>query len=95
MTVGDLEECFEKFSGEYLNFSRLEKKRANRPDLHVFLLMDELQPGSSDIVSTATHDKFFIGVDLRKLAAVITEEQVRELVWCGVHLDEESFAMFT
>ena len=80
---------------EFLKFERIENKRSNRPDLHAFLLLDELCPGDSDMVDGAAHDEIFLGVSLEELAKVITEEQVIELVRCGVrHSEYDCLAMF-
>jgi hypothetical protein len=77
-------------SDEFLRFERVKNKRSNRPDLHAFLLLDELQPSakSRDIVSAAEHDQIWLGIDTGKLAEVITSEQVLELIRCGVIIDE-------
>lgn len=91
-----LEERFEQFSDEYIKFESVENKRSQRPDLHAFLLLDELQPGDSDLISASEHDEFFFGIDLEKLEEVVTDEQILELVRCGVRLDSsvDSLCMF-
>lgn len=83
-------------SDEYLKFERIENKRHSRPDIHAFLLLDELQPNPGwDIVSAAEHDVFFLDIDAEKLALIITEKQVIELLRCGVHWSEyDCLAMF-
>ena len=90
-----LAERFEQYTDDdYLEFERIENKRCNRPDLHAFLLLNELQPtpcnsitGYADIISAAEHDEFWIGVDVDKLE--LTDEQILELVRCGVMYSEE------
>ncbi len=84
MTVADLRELFEKHHEEYLRFERITIKRCNRPDLHAFLLLEELVPGDTDIVSDARHDEIFLGVEVKDLARIVTEAQVVELLRCGV-----------
>lgn len=81
---------------EYLKFDRVTEKRSNRPDLHAFLLLDHLQPGTGDMVSAAEHDEFYLSINLDDLADVISEDQVVELVRCGVRLDSsgDGLAMF-
>lgn len=79
---------------EFLKFERIEVKRSNRPDLHAFLLLDELVPGESDMVSAAEHDEIFLEVSLEDLAPKITKEQVMELIRCGVRLSYDGLAMF-
>ncbi len=85
------------YQDEFLEFERVENKRSKRADLHAFLLLDELVPGEKrDIVACAQHDEIWLGVDTDKLAGVITEEQVRELIRCGVRFDAstDSLCMF-
>jgi len=94
MTVERLEEMLKADSDEFLKFERIENKRSNRPDLHAFLLLDELCPGTTDMVDAAEHDEIFLEVSLEDLAAVITEEQVIELIRCGVRMSYDSLAMF-
>ena len=57
---------FEANESEYIEFQNVEKKRCNRPDLHAFLLLDELFPAEEgrmdDIVSDAQHDEIWISI---------------------------------
>ena len=91
-----LEECFELYDAEFLKFDRIENKRSGRPDLHAFLLLDSLIPGTSDIVCATQHDEIFLDVDPIVLNEVISDDQLVELIRCGVRLDSESdsLAMF-
>lgn len=78
---------------EYLEFERVQNKRSQRPDLHAFLLLDALFPGSSNIISGACHDEFYLdvgGCDLESL----TDEQIIELIRCGVMHRDGSLYMF-
>lgn len=90
------EERFEAVSDEYAKFERIENKRNERPDLHAWLLLDEMFPNPGhDMVSAAAHDEIWLDVegdDLHKL----TDEQILELVRCGVRYDEgdECLVMF-
>lgn len=96
MTVEELEEIFEKHGDEFLTFDKVEGKRSNRTDLHAFLLLDELVPSERgcDIVSGARHDEIWIDTDVSKLAKVATEDQIIELIRCGIRYSEDSLAMF-
>ena len=90
-----LRELFEKCAdGETCKFERVNPKRSRRADLHAFLLLDELVPGKTDIIGDAHHDIFYIDIELKDLAKVITEEQVIELVRCGVGCDQHGLYMF-
>ena len=92
----DLKELWEKNENEYLKFERVENKTSQRADLHAFMLLDKIIPGKSDIVSCADHDEIWLDVKPKQLAEVATEQQVIELIRCGVRLDDfnDSFAMF-
>ena len=91
-----LQQLFEKHDNEYLKFDGIVEKRNNRPDIHAFLMLDEIQPSKNglDMVSAAEHDEIFLSIDVDGL--FLTEEQVIELLRCGVRYDEEydCFAMF-
>lgn len=95
MTTETLESLFEKHSGEYLKFAKVQNKRSNRADLHAFMLLDSLVSGKEDIVSSSHHDYFWLSINIHDLAQVITEEQVIELIRCGVRFDGECFKMFS
>lgn len=88
MTTEELEQLFEKHNGEYIEFAKVEEKRSRRPDLHAFLLLDELVPGDGDMITAADHDEYWLSVDREAVAEVITEKQVVELIRCGVRLDD-------
>lgn len=97
MTTEELAELFEKHNDEYIKFERVENKRHSRPDLHAFLLLDELCPSEndSDMVAAAEHDEIYLDVDVEDLAVVVSEDQVIELTRCGVrYSDEYGLCMF-
>lgn len=85
----NLEAVFEKYNDEYIKFDGIESKRNNRPDIHAFLLLDELIPGNMDMVSAAEHDEIYLNINCDALARIATEEQILELVRCGVRYDSE------
>lgn len=95
MTLEEMQAAFD-LEDDFLKFEGIEKPRSKRPDLHAFLLLDELVPGDSDMVSAAEHDEIFLHVDPEALAAVVTLDQIRELRRCGVRYDSstDSLAMF-
>lgn len=95
MTTDELSALFDA-DDEFIKFDRVPKKRSQRPDIHAFLLLDELVPGATDMVSAAEHDEIYLEVDPEALAKVITKEQVIELQRCGVRYDSanDSLCMF-
>lgn len=88
MNRQELRELFETHRSEYLAFERVANPRSKRPDLHAFLLLDELVPGNKGIISCAEHDEIGLSVSLYDLTNIITEEQVIELIRCGVRIDD-------
>ena len=98
MTYERMKELFDDDNSdrEFLKFDRVQNKLSKRPDLHAFLLLDSLVAGDSDIVAAAEHDEIFIETCAEKLAAVATEEQIIELIRCGVRLNTsyDSLVMF-
>jgi hypothetical protein len=81
-----LKHRFQQFEEDFCRFEQVENPRCQRPDLNAFLLLDELLPGQRDIVCAAS--------DFKALAKVISDEQILELVRCGVRLDSEGLCMF-
>jgi hypothetical protein len=95
MNIEDMEALFnDDEMDEFLKFDRVENKRSKRPDLHAFMLLDELFPDDSDIVAAAAHDEIFLAPNPEELARVATKEQIVELIRCGVRLSDDSLAMF-
>lgn len=92
----DLHDRFEQFEDEYGKFDRIENPRSKRPDLHAFLLLDEIQPGTRDLISASEHDEFYLDIDCEAFAAVATDDQIKELVRCGImHSDDlDSLSMY-
>jgi len=90
----DLDILFEKHEGQFLKLKLVENKLNFRRDLHVFLLLDKLTPSDRCMVSGAEHDQIWLDTDLENLAEVITEEQVIELIRCGVMLEDNHLTLF-
>lgn len=83
-----IEERFKQFEDDFLKFQKVEGKRSERPDLHAFILLDEILPGTGDIVSGAEHDEIYLSVDLEDLDKRATDDHIQELVRCGVMISE-------
>jgi hypothetical protein len=81
---------------EFLKFERVEKKLCGRADLHAFMLLEQLAPGSKDLIGGAEHDIIYLDVDLDELCKNVTEAQLVELRRCGVMYENqyECLAMF-
>lgn len=97
MTVEELRNLMEKHESEYCKFEHVEKRLHSRPDLHAFLMLDQLVPSTKDMIAGAEHDKIYLEVRPSELEeSSITENQVIDLIRCGVFYDTEydCFAMF-
>jgi len=88
MDIHERWEAVTKEGDEFLKFEKVENKRSQRPDLHAFLMLDELFPGTSDLVSSVSHDEIWLDVDDDQVET-LTDEQILELSWCGVRHDGE------
>ena len=91
-----LEKLYKKYEDEYLKFDNVENKLSNRPDLHAFLLLDKLFPSNMEMIAAAEHDQICLEVEPDKLSRKATEEQILELIRCGVMYDADmdSLTMF-
>lgn len=88
MDIHERWEAVTKEGEEFLRFDKVENKRSQRPDLHAFLMLDELFPGTSELVSSASHDEIWLDVDDDQVET-LTDEQILELSWCGVRHDSD------
>ena len=83
-----INERFEDVDNEFGDFEKIKNKRSNRPDLHAFLLLDELFPGDDDIISASQHDEFYLNISADNIE-ILTDEQILELIRCGVMYNDE------
>lgn len=92
----DIAAEYEKLEDERLEFDDIENKLSSRPDIHAFILLNDLLPDTRDMVCAAEHDQIWLDVDLEKLAEVAAVEHIRQLEACGVHYDSsyDSLYMF-
>jgi hypothetical protein len=95
MTVEELESLFDKHDGEFLKFDRVERKISHCPDLHAFMVMDLLLDIGrigpyKKMIAGAEHDEIYLDPKPEELVkAGITEEQVIDLIRCGIRYNEE------
>ena len=87
-------DMFAEFEGEFLEFKLVKEKLSNRPDLHAFILLDKLLPGTEDMVAGAEHDEIYLSPDPEELLKVATKDQLRDLHRCGVRADDNGLCMF-
>lgn len=92
----DLKTVFEAHDDEFLRFERIEQKLNQRPDVHAFILLDQIvEPkknrlgGVNDMVCTAEHDEIWLSVNTDDLAKLATEDQIIDLIRCGIRYDDD------
>jgi len=94
MEIEKIEDLFRSFEdNEYFKFDRVENKLSNRPDLHAFMLLASLFPGTQDIILSAEHDEVFLSITKKDIES-LTEFHICELVRCGVRIDEGILCLF-
>jgi len=90
----NIEDKFREYCDtDFLKFELIENKRTQRPDLHAFLLLDELFPGKRCIIDSAEHDEIYLNIDSDDIEK-LSDKQILELVRCGVRCGEYSLCMF-
>lgn len=88
-------EFFDKYSDEYLKFDKIQNKVHPVPDICAFLMLHNLAPeinsiGTfSDMISYAAHEEIFLSTDVDKLFENATNDQLIDLIRCGVRYSEE------
>jgi len=87
VTPEQMADVFDRKSDEYPHFDRVINRRSRRPDMHAMMVLDGMFPGTTDMVSGASHDEFVLSIDVEELAAVATEELIVDLIRCGVRYD--------
>jgi hypothetical protein len=96
MTVEELKELFDSIIVEESNKqSTWTTTFHRRKDINAMLLLDMFfKDCSFDMIDYAGHDEISFDVDLEELAKVITAEQVRELVRCGVRYRDDALYLY-
>ncbi len=85
-----------KHKNEYIEFDRVKKKYSNRHDVSAFILLDKLAPGGQDLIMGSNNEKIWLNVNINRMLANATDEQLIDLRRCGVFYDKsnDSLAMF-
>lgn len=92
----NLSKLFDKHDDEFLKFDKIVEPRHSRPDLCAFLMFSDLtiSCNNCDIIDGAEHGEIWLSVDPAEIAANATEEQICDLIRCGVFYSDEAFKMF-
>lgn len=85
---------------EYLKDERIRPDRRlhRRPDVNAILLLDKLAGDKAaldrDAICSAAHDQFWLDVDPAAICETATDEDIRDLIRCGVSIEGDGFYMF-
>jgi hypothetical protein len=92
----DLPALFEQHNDEYLKDKRITPERRLHPlaDLDAFLRLHQLVPGKKRMIAGAEHDMIYLVVSEADLAAVATEEDIVDLIRCGILYGNDGLFMF-
>lgn len=93
----DLKSLFEKHASEYGKFDRVSPKFSKRSDINALILLDKIIPfNDGPIIALAEHDVIYLSISSIYLARNATEEQIIDLIRCGISLDEnDDLFLFT
>jgi len=87
-------ELFEKFESDQYKFEDVEHKMSQRPDIHALMMLDKLAPNNSCAIVSTDYDVVYLAFDPDIVSNNVTEDQVRDLVRCGVLFDGDGFRFF-
>jgi hypothetical protein len=91
----DLDERFKLFHEEFLEVERISERHSTRNDLNAFMILDRLVPGMTcDIVSGAEHDMIWLDFIEHDLNAAATDEDIKNLIRCGVSMQDGALVMY-
>lgn len=89
MTEEQVQQLFAKHeAANSLSFSDVARPRARRADLHALLLLDSIFEGDGNLIQDAEFDKVYFYWDMVVFCQKGTEEDIKELVACGMILNE-------
>ena len=80
---------FELVVDEQFNFENVENNKSSRPDVHAFILLNELFQSEGAMICAAYHNVIYLNTFEEKLDT-LTDDQILELTRCGVMYDSEN-----
>jgi hypothetical protein len=90
--VDKMKAFFEKHDDEHGRFERVpaERRLSQRSELHAMILLDRLVPGDSEMIISPHYDGgSILDIDLSRLAASANEQDLLDLIRCGVGIANE------
>lgn len=87
-------ELFDKMHTEAGKFDRVEHKLSPRPDAHAILLLDRLYPSNKPLITFSRAGCIYLSINTKMLAQVANEQQIADLIRCGVSLNGETLVLY-
>lgn len=94
MKRNELENFLDDHENSYLQFHEVRIKKSSRPDLHAFLILNELFPDEKNILFAAEHDEVRLNVNMDEFCKRTTKEIVLDLHRCGILYDKLNDFLF-
>lgn len=85
----NLSEIFKKHESHYCCFHEIESPKTKRRDLQAFLILDSIFKDNKKIISGVDTYSIYLSVEIEELAQKATEEQILDLIRCGVSYEEK------
>ena len=86
--ITNLFKIFEKYADEYGHFERIVNPMHMRPDIHAFLLLSFLVPmPGQKIINGYGESMVWLNVDIDRLKKAASEEDIRDLMRCGIEFE--------
>jgi len=67
-------------------FQSYNKRSSTKRDIDAFMLLEKLAPTKDNIIALADDRKIYLSTNFSKLEQVATENDIKELVECGVKI---------
>lgn len=87
-------ELFDNLHTEAGKFDRVEHKLSPRPDAHAILLLDRLCPSKKSLITFSRAGCVYFSINTKMLAKVANEQQIADLIRCGVSLNGETLVLY-
>jgi len=85
----NIEELFEKYEDEFLNYRVDPSLEKIRKDFTIFKMLNDKFPSHKDLISGSGHEEIFLDVDPKELLSVFTEEEIVKMIRCGLRFSSE------
>ena len=85
----NLPEVFKKHESHYLHFEEIKDPKTKRSDLQAFLILDSISSCQGNIVAGMDTYSIYLNVEVEDLEKNATEEQIIDLIRCGVCYEEK------